>query len=160
MGAAIYALSTDVVNFNKDMSTLPRNIQIWAALFPLPQFVFGTYCAFKNGPYSIGALFLYVRISSFVVAGQFQKRKPFTKLMGPFMHLPFYGLVPYAINWLHHTPKPEAGSPDCIEYGFVAYTCVITSISLLSDTKVLVKWLMGKDVGTYKDLDNEISKSQ
>jgi len=150
----VSALTTDIVNFSRDMSTLPRKIQIWASLFPLPQFVFGTICAFTEGPYSVGALFLYARLESFIVAGQIQKRNPFTKLMGPAMHIPFYFLVPYAVSWLYHTPEPK-DSADRMQYSFVAYTCVITSISLLSDTRVLVKWLMGRDVGTYKDSEKK-----
>mmetsp|Transcript_33204 Transcript_33204/g.72812 ORF Transcript_33204/g.72812 Transcript_33204/m.72812 type:complete len:157 (+) Transcript_33204:79-549(+) len=154
MGAVLKALTTDIVQFNMDMATLPRKIQIWASLFPLPQFIFGTICAFQHGPSSVGALFLWARIESFIVAAQIQKRRPFTKLMGPLMHIPFYFLVPYAVDWLYHTPKP-INSQNRIQYSFVAYTSFITTISLLSDTRVLVKLMMGKDVGTYKHVDKK-----
>lgn len=157
MGVVWSALTTDIVDFNVDMSTLPRKIQIWAALFPLPQFIFGTICAIQHGPFCIGALFLHARIESFIVGAQFQKRAPFTKLMGPFMHIPIYFLVPYAVHWLHHTPKLTT-TEDQVQYWFVTYTCIITSMSLLSDTKVLVKWMMGKDVGTYRDVSTEGQK--
>lgn len=107
----------------------------------------------------MGALFIWARIESFIVAAQIQKKKPFTNLMGPLMHIPFYFLVPYAVEWLYDTPKP-INSHDRIQYWFVAYTSVITTLSLLSDTRVLVKWMMGKDVGTYKDVDDEGKKME
>ena len=50
---------------------------------------------------------------------------PFSKLMGPLMHLPFFLLVPYSLYWLSTTPSPESGV-DKFHHGWVVYTTIIT----------------------------------
>ncbi len=140
----------DVKAFGDAMSTLPMKITIWASMFPFPQFIFGAASLVLKGPGSIGAMFFYVRAQSFVVAGQMHKRMPYSKLMAPVMHLPFFILVPYSIHWLFTTPSPESGV-DKFHYGWVMYTTIITAISCVLDAIVAVKWMLGLKVGRYDD---------
>jgi len=66
---AVSLLFTDVKAFGQGMSTLPVRIQAWAALFPFPQFIVGTASLVLKGPGSLGAMFFYARVQSFIVAG-------------------------------------------------------------------------------------------
>jgi len=86
------------------------------------------------------------------MAGQVHKRQPFSKLMGPIMHIPFFGLVPYAARWLLHQRAAGSSSDNSVRfhYYFIGYTTVITGVSCLLDALVVLKYLGGKDVGVYK----------
>jgi len=102
----------------------------------------------------MAAKYLYARVASFLVAPKVHKQRPFYKLMGPVMHVPFYLLVPASYVWLVNerktlTSADSVSSKDVVQYWFIWYTTIITSISLLSDTKVMVKYLLGHDVGEY-----------
>ena len=66
---AVSLLFTDVKAFGQGMSTLPISIQAWASLFPFPQFIVGTASLVLKGPGSLGAMFFYARVQSFIVAG-------------------------------------------------------------------------------------------
>lgn len=144
--------------FKKNFKTI--STQIWAQLFPFPQFYFGFASIFLVGPISVGALYLYIRVVSFIIAGQVHKRIPFNKLMGPIMHCLFYILVPYSIWWLLkvHNNKDDdnvwSTTGMKIHYWFVLYVTCITTISLIMDTIVLMKYLQGKDVGVFKQVNN------
>lgn len=134
--------------------------QVWALIFPFPQFLMGGASVILMGPLSVGAWYFYVRVQSFIVAGQVHKRHPFSKLIGPWMHIPFYGLVPYAIWWLwtesptqYHHQEVEGDVVLPLHYWFVAYTTCITAVSCLLDAVVFIKYLQGQGVGSYKQAD-------
>jgi hypothetical protein len=159
-------LVADIGIFCHDMSTLPWTTQIWALLFPFPQFILGLASVIFVGISSIGAWYLYCRIVSFVMAGQIHKRYPFSKMMGPIMHLPLYGLLPIAIRWIYqqHQPQSSSSNVDVVHnndtkieefhFGFVVFTTIISSISLVLDGSVALKWLIGTDVGSYDRHNN------
>lgn len=111
-------------------------------MFPFPQFIGGTLSLVNVGAWSMGARFLYVRTLSFIIAGQVHKRQPFSKLMGPIMHIPLYMLLPFAIHSVLR-------SPDSTHRRFIAYTCCASSISLVLDVKVTIKHILGIDPGRY-----------
>ena len=72
----------DLVVWFNAMGTLPRNIQVWACLYPLPQII-GGLLFIQTLP---GFVILAGRILSGIVASQVHKRAPFSKLMGPAGH--------------------------------------------------------------------------
>jgi hypothetical protein len=147
-------LVKDVLSFGRAMSTLPWKIQIWALLFPFPQFIFGFWSAVFVSFDCIGAYYLYVRAITFVLAGQVHKQRPFSKLMGPIMHAPFLLLVPVGIRWIllqQNEDMTRLALKERVHFYFVVYTTIITTISLVLDGLVFVKWMMGKDVGRYDD---------
>jgi hypothetical protein len=158
-------LVVDVGNFCHDMSTLTWTTQIWALLFPFPQFVLGLASAVFIGPTSIGAWFLYCRVVSFIIAGQIQKQCPFSKIMGPIMHVPMYILLPIAIRWIYQCQQQSSSKNDDVvhvnntmttkfHFYFVVYTTVISSISLILDGSIVLMWFMGKNVGSFNRSNN------
>jgi len=155
---ALRSYADDFKTWFNDMGTLDRTVQIWASLFPLPQFVLGLWGAAWVGPDSLSAWYLYCRIESFLVAPLVHRRRPFHKLMGPIMHAPFYVLVPIAWGWLFSSRgQPMAVRQDRdvtlttkFHYYYVLYTTIITTVSLVSDTNMLIKkYVRGMDVGEY-----------
>lgn len=148
------AFTKDVANWGEAMRELPVRVQVWAILFPLQQVIWGSWSLVLVGPRSIGAAYFYVRLESAIVAGQVNRQRRGWKLMGPLMHALYYLLVPYSIVWLANdgrTNDPALSTPvNMIHYYFVLYTTVITSISLVADTKTFIQWWSGKDVGVYK----------
>jgi hypothetical protein len=162
---------TDVKQWGQDMSTLPLGIQVWATLFPLPQLVLGAWSPVRIGPTSVGAW--YTRLQSGIVAGQVHKKRPFHKLMGPLMHLPFLILVPYSMVWLLEDSKIRSGGSSSIigknsshqansiltatkiHYCFVLYTTCISAVSTAVDSVTFIKWMMGYDVEDYKRIEKK-----
>ena len=145
-------LVTDVVAFNNDMgASVHWGTKIWAALFPLPQFVFGFLSLILVGPTSMGALYLYCRIFSFIVAGQIHKREPFSKKIGPLIHIPFLLLLPVSYHWIFHQHMGDDTSLILrVHYDFIVYTTIITTISWVLDAMTTIKILFGQEVGKYR----------
>ena len=150
-------LVTDVGGFVVAMKSLPKSTHIWAQLFPFPQFYFGAISAISIGPSSVGALYLYTRTISFIIAGQVHKRKPYSKLMGPIMHIPLFGAWAYGIDWLFVVDgcSNSTSSTEAIHCSFIVYTSVITGISLLLDLITTVKSMVGKDDNTVGSSKNQ-----
>ena len=95
--------------------------------------------------------FFFHRLLSMVVVFRVNAKRPYDKKMGPIGHANIYlTLLPYSIQWLMNS-KPAKGATltDKIHYGFIAYTTVITSISLLLDSKVAYQMVLGNDPGLY-----------
>jgi uncharacterized membrane protein len=105
-----------------------------------------------KGPYSIGAQFLYVRALSFIIAGQIHRKSPFSKMMGPLMHLPF---LPVLFNAIKYLMIVENKNTDKFQYYFILYTTIITMISFILDSIVVIQFMSGKPVGTYDKKNNE-----
>ena len=148
------AFTVDIVNWWIAMDELRVSVKVWAMLFPLQQMIWGSWSLVFVGPKSIGAAYMYVRLESAIVAGQMNRQRRGWKLMGPFMHALYYFLVPYSILWLATDGRTndQALSPmvNSMHYYFVLYTTVITTISLVADTRTFMLWWSGEDVGVYK----------
>lgn len=148
----LISLPLGVQQFVRDMGTTPAYIAGWASLFPFPQFLVGGYYCWSVHRTTIGfsdnpaAWYLGARCLSFVVAGQVSLRYPFTKMVGPIMHIPFLAVVPASFHWLisehNHLHKDDASL-----YYFIAYTTSITSVSLVLDAVTFCKWATGGEVG-------------
>ena len=128
---------------------LPAKTQWWARAFPFPQLGFGAFFAVTKSPTCIAAQFLYARVISFIIAGQVHKRKPFGKIMGPIMHVPFLIVMPASVSFLADH-RQLIGSD--FHTTFVAYTTIITTISLLMDAGTALQWLAGKDPGCFQKI--------
>lgn len=60
------------------------------------------------------------------------------------MHVPLYACLPFAANVLLTEPL------DSFQAYFLAFTTVVSSISLVLDAATAFKWLvLGQDVGEY-----------
>jgi len=106
----------------------------------------GGYLSATRGFSTPAGLVFASRITSFFIAGQVALRRPFSKLHGPVMHIPFLLSMPFCYNWL----GTASASADPFMYYFIAYTSIITSISLVLDAHIAMEWAGGKDVGQYK----------
>ena len=134
--------------FAEDMRRLPVPVQVWASIFPFPQFILGGYFAFTRGwTASPAPMFLIARAISFGIAGYVNKRNRRTKLSGPLMHSVFIPVLLLSKQWLDTSEAAE----DRPLFQFVAATTAITMASCVLDGIVGVKALMGKEIGHYKD---------
>ena len=140
----LHQFVTDFNCFISDMSSLPLGTQIWARMFPFPQFVFGACSGYFVGWRSLGAKYFYCRAISFVIATYIHKKAPFTKLMGPIMHAPMYTLLLFhSYTFIHQVYGLSRGSwsnADLLHYYFIVYTTTITTISLFLDSASLLKY--------------------
>lgn len=140
---AILSLPRGLIKFIDDMGTTPREIKIWASLFPFPQLIVGGYLSVTRGFDSPAGWYFVGRAVSFVVAGQVSIRKPFTKMCGPIMHIPFLWVAPMSISWL----LSGSDGNDVNMTRFITYTTAITSISLVMDLKTAYIWFTGGQPG-------------
>ena len=87
------------VGFVRAMQHVSNGATVWASLFPFPQLILGAFFAVTRGPASPAAWVLAARAASFVIAGQVHARRPYSKLIGPIMHLPFLAALPLCLRW-------------------------------------------------------------
>ncbi|MFT6006247.1 MAG: hypothetical protein ACI9SX_001221 [Pseudoalteromonas tetraodonis] len=121
------------------MSTLPWWIQLWAAVYPLPQ-VLGGLLFIQQTP---GKVILIGRILSLIIGSQVHKRRSFSKLIGPIGHAHWLLIVPYLVYVLmSHSISSEL-------YWFITYVLVLTGISGLLDINDLLKYFRKGD-SAYK----------
>ena len=118
----------DLVQFWQAMGTLPRTIQIWAILYPLPQFLGGLYFI-RETP---GLVIFLGRVLSYVIGSQVHRRRPFSKLIGPIGHTHWLLILPY-LFYLLTTQTLDTGL-----YWFIVYVCVIGMVSAVSDIRDVV----------------------
>ena len=152
---AIKNLSSDLCNFYTKMGTTPFGVKVWASLFPFPQFLVAGYLvAYSQEPFvnNPAAWYLTARAVSFLIAGRVFRRSPFTKMVGPIMHIPFLLVVPASIHWLLRASLELTPSQDENMIRFIIYTTAITSFSLLLDLITAVTWLRGGEPGYIKSL--------
>ena len=105
------------------MGTLPWTIRLWATFYPLPQVIGGLFFI-QTAP---GAVILFGRILSAIIAAQIHKRAPFSKLMGPLGHAHWLLIVPYLI---YHLSTQETSQPLS---WFILYVIGTTFISGIID---------------------------
>lgn len=144
----ILSLPKGLFKFIGDMGTTPREVKIWASLFPFPQLFVGGYLSVTRGFDSPAGWYFFARAISFLVAGQVSLRKPFTKMIGPIMHVPFLWVVPMSVRWLLWI---NSGT-DVNMTRFIAYTTAMTTISLLMDFKTAFTWYTGGKPGYIPSL--------
>jgi len=113
------------------MGTLPWTIRLWATFYPLPQVIGGLYFI-QTAP---GAVILFGRILSAIIASQIHKRAPFSKLMGPLGHAHWLLIVPYLIYYLSTQDPSQPLS------WFIIYVIGTTSISGVIDVFELRTYL-------------------
>ena len=123
-------LLKDIVQFGKDMSSLPWAIQIWAVLYPLPQLLGGLYFV-RETP---GLVILIGRILSFIIHSQVHRIKPFSKLIGPIGHVHWVLIIPYLVYVLVAEPPRE------IFYWFIVYVVVLSAISAVIDLRDVMRY--------------------
>eukprot|EP00750_Incisomonas_marina_P010953 INCI16323.2.p1 GENE.INCI16323.2~~INCI16323.2.p1 ORF type:complete len:183 (+),score=13.49 INCI16323.2:203-751(+) len=140
------SLITGLKAFIGAMQSTPWSTTVWASLFPFPQLLLGGALGLSRGFSSPAGVYCLTRAISFLIAGQVQLRAPLSKAMGPIMHLPFLIAVPVGVRWLQSHDMAD----DPVMSSFVAYTTVVTCVSLCLDGVTAVKWISGKDVGTFK----------
>lgn len=131
--------------FIKQMKTLRMAIAVWASLFPFPQIFIGGYLTVTRGLWTPGGWLFTTRILSFLIAGQVAVRKPYSKLIGPIMHIPFFVVVPMCLQWL----QSDAAGLDPNMAWFTAYSSAVTAFSLVLDGRAGIKALLGGDLGLY-----------
>jgi len=127
-------LIKDSVDFWNAMSSLPRSIQIWAILYPLPQVIGGLYYI-QEKP---GLAIFLGRVISFVIGSQVHRRRPFSKMIGPIGHAHWLLIVPYLVIVL----TTESLNKDF--YWFIVYVCARLRLSEQNFTKQIAKvvnWL-------------------
>ena len=66
-------------------------------------------------------------------------------MIGPIMHTPFLVTLPLCYHWLGTT---DSGT-DRFMYMFIAYTSIVTSISMMLDANITHQWASGREVGEY-----------
>ena len=118
-------LIKDSVDFWNAMSSLPRSIQIWAILYPLPQVIGGLYYI-QEKP---GLAIFLGRVISFVIGSQVHRRRPFSKMIGPIGHAHWLLIVPYLVIVL----ATESLNKDF--YWFIVYVCALSCISGIVDIR-------------------------
>ena len=118
-------LFKDLIEFGKAMASLPWTIQLWAALYPLPQLIGGLYFI-QETP---GLVILLGRLASFIIGSQVHRRRPFSKLIGPIGHAHWLLILPY----LFFVLAQQSVGPGL--YGFISYVCILTLISGVIDIR-------------------------
>ncbi len=121
----------DLVQWFNDMGTLPRSIRIWASLYPLPQII-GGVIFITTLP---GAVILFGRVLSGIVASRVHKASPFSKLMGPVGHAHWLLIVPYLV-W----EIASQGHSTALHW-FMIYVVATTAVSLVIDAAELWTYL-------------------
>jgi hypothetical protein len=121
----------DLWAFSNAMSTLPRVIQVWATLYPLPQIVGGLYFI-ATLP---GLVIFLGRVVSSVLASQVHKRSPFSKMIGPISHAHWLLILPYLVYVIC---TQTLSSPL---YWFIVYVLITSLISAVIDFRDLVRYL-------------------
>ena len=155
---AIKSLSYDLRNFYTKMGTTPFGVKVWASLFPFPQFLVAGYLvAYSQEPFANNpaAWYLAARAISFLLAGRVFRWSPFTKMVGPIMHIPFLFVVPASIHWLLRNSSETTPPQNENLVRFIIYTTAISSFSLLMDLATTFTWLRGKEPGFIKSLPPE-----
>ncbi|MGA1285464.1 MAG: hypothetical protein ACO34J_15610 [Prochlorothrix sp.] len=134
-------LLKDSIQFSRDMASLNWKIQIWAALYPLPQLLGGIYFA-REIP---GFVILMGRILSFIIHSQVHRVKPFSKLIGPIGHAHWLLILPYLIYILILDPVREPF------YWFIAYVVTLSSISMVIDLYEVIRYFERGDASYQRE---------